>query len=177
MVTLRLLQWPQDRPALLTLDASFSTDRVYQVLQLDRSFTLEVTSITPPLHKDYAFADDVDSLPTFDHVVVAEMDTTLVGIMALKFEAWNRRAVVWHFYMAPAYRGRGVGRALMDAAAAEAQNRNARCLWIETQNINYGAIQFYERVGFRWCGLDTSLYDPQRVAPEERALFFVRWLP
>jgi ribosomal protein S18 acetylase RimI-like enzyme len=105
------------------------------------------------------------------------MDTTLVGIMALKFEAWNRRAVVWHFYMAPAYRGRGVGRALMDAAADEAQNRNVRCLWIETQNINYGAIQFYERVGFRWCGLDTSLYDPQRVAPEERALFFVRWLP
>jgi ribosomal protein S18 acetylase RimI-like enzyme len=96
--------------------------------------------------------------------------------VALKFETWNRRAVVWHFYIAPAYRGRGVGRALVEAAAAEAQNRNARCLWLETQNINYGAIQFYEHVGFRWCGLDMSLYDPQRVATEEIALFFVRWL-
>jgi len=150
---------------------------VYQVVQLDRSYALEVVSITPPLHKNYAFAADVDSLPTLDYVIVAEVDATLVGIMALKFEVWNQRALVWHLYIAPDRRGQGAGRALIDAATAEAQNRNARCLWLETQNINYGAIQFYERVGFRWCGLDTSLYDPQGVVPEEIALFFVRWLP
>jgi ribosomal protein S18 acetylase RimI-like enzyme len=79
-------------------------------------------------------------------------------------------------YIAPEHRGHGVGRALIDAAVTEVQKRNARCLWLETQNINYAAIQFYKRVGFQWCGLDTSLYDPQRVATEEIALFFVRWL-
>ena len=26
--------------------------------------------------------------------------------------------------------------------------------------MNYPAIQFYQRMGFVWCGLDRSLYDP-----------------
>jgi ribosomal protein S18 acetylase RimI-like enzyme len=170
MLTLRPLRWSDDRPSL------FDTDRVYQVVQRERSFTLNAVSITPPLHKDYAFTDDIDSLPVLDCVIVDEIDTTLVGVVALTFDAWNRRAVVWHLYIAPEHRGHGVGRALIDAAVTEAQKRSARCLWLETQNINYAAIQFYKRVGFQWCGLDTSLYDPQRVATEEIALFFVRWL-
>ena len=52
----------------------------------------------------------------------------------------------------------------------------ARCLWLETQNTNYPAIQFYQHVGFRLCGLDESLYDPAGPGRNEIALFFVREL-
>jgi ribosomal protein S18 acetylase RimI-like enzyme len=34
------------------------------------------------------------------------------------------------------------------------------CLWLETQNVNYPAVQFYRRMGFRLCGLDETLYRP-----------------
>ncbi len=177
MVTVRPFRWPTDRSALLALDTSFVTHQVYHVVQTDQSFALTTVPAIPPVRKDYQFANDVDSLSSYDHVVVAEDDTTLIGIAAVKVEAWNRRAILWHFYIAPTYRGRGVGRILMDNLFETAQARDARCLWLETQNINYGAIQFYKRVGFQWCGLDTSLYDPDGHATAEIALFFVRYLP
>jgi ribosomal protein S18 acetylase RimI-like enzyme len=177
MVAVRALHWPADRSALLALDTSFVTDRVYQLVQTEQAFELKTVAVTPSLRKDYQFTHDVDNLPAFDRVLVAEIDVTLTGVAALKLEAWNRRAVLWHFYVAPAYRGRGIGRILMDSVIEAAHTLDARCLWLETQNINYGAIRFYKQVGFQWCGLDTSLYDQQDSPTQEIALFFVRALP
>jgi len=65
---------------------------------------------------------------------------------------------------------------LIDNVVQAAHQRHAGCLWLETQNINYGAIQFYQRVGFTWCGLDLALYDSHGLAAGETALFFVRYL-
>ncbi len=176
MVIVRPLRWPTDRSALLALDTFFVTDQVYHVVQTDKVVVLNSVPVIPPLRKDYHFANDVDSLPSFDQVMVAEDNGTLIGIAAVKIEARNRRAVLWHFYIAPRYRGRGIGRILMDNVIEAAQACEARCLWLETQNINYGAIQFYQRMGFQWCGLDTSLYDRQGNTAEEIALFFVHYL-
>lgn len=129
MVHLRALRWPDDRALICALDTSFTTDRVYQVVASDLSFRLQDTSIVPPLHKAYGLADHVDAFPTFDHVVVAEIETTLVGVAALKLEMWNRRAVLWHLYIASPYRGRGVGRALID-----------NVVWAAKQHITHDGI-------------------------------------
>jgi ribosomal protein S18 acetylase RimI-like enzyme len=91
---------------------------------------------------------------------------------AVNLEQWNRRAVIWHLYVSPEWRGRGVGRALIDDIVVYARDNNARCLWLETNNLNYPGIQFYTRLGFRWCGLDETLYDPQGEASGEIALYF-----
>jgi len=176
MTTLRLLQWPDDRERLRSLDTSFTTDRIYRVDATGLSFTLEETAIIPALQKDYRFADHADSLPTVDYVVVAEVAGELAGVAAVTFEAWNRRAVLMHCYIAPAYRGQGIGRSLIDNVVEAAHQRDVRCVWLETQNINYGAIQFYQRVGFTCCGLDLALYDSRGPAAGETALFFVRYL-
>lgn len=176
MVTLRALRWPEDRPSLLALDVSFSSDYCYQLVQAERSFALEVIPLTPPLHKQYDVAHDLDTLPTYDFVVVAERMRRLVGVAALTVESWNRRANLRHCYVDQGCRGQGIGRALIEAAIAFAQTRHMRCVWLETQNINYPAIHFYERMGFVWCGLDTTLYDQPKTAPVEIALFFVRQL-
>ena len=174
MISLRTLRWPDDREPLRALDTSFTTDRIYQVVATDLSFALRDTPIAPALRKDYRFVDHVESLPTFDYVVVAEVDAVLAGMAALKVEEWNRRAVLWHLYVGSAYRRDGIGRALVDNVMQAAQERQARCLWLETQNVNYGAIQFYQRVGFRCCGLDMALYDSDEPTVAETALFFVR---
>ena len=62
MLSLRPLQWPQDREALCALDISFTTDRIYQVVATGLSFALRDTPIVPTLHKVYDLAELVDSL-------------------------------------------------------------------------------------------------------------------
>jgi ribosomal protein S18 acetylase RimI-like enzyme len=115
---------------------------------------------------------ELDAVPAHDYVAVVEVDQIAVGVAALRLETWNRRAVLEHLYIDAAHRGHGLGRALIDDVAREARERRARCLWLETQNINYPAIQFYQRVGFQCCGLDTTLYDSQESLAGEIAVFF-----
>ncbi len=172
MLHLRELCWPADREHLLALDTSFTTDRVYRVVATNGAFALEECAITPSLHKTYDLTDELDALIQNHHVVIAEVDGDVVGMAALKYEAWNRRAVLWHLYIDPKHRGRGIARALIKNAIQVARNWQARCLWLETQNVNYPAIQCYRRLGFELCGLDLTLYDTADLGADEVALFF-----
>lgn len=79
-----------------------------------------------------------------------------------------------HLYVTREVRRIGLGHALVPAAMGGARDRNARCVWVETQTVNYGAVQFYRSMGFEWCGFDTSLYDPSDAGVDEVALFFSR---
>jgi GNAT superfamily N-acetyltransferase len=58
-------------------------------------------------------------------------------------------AVLWDIRIAPSFRGRGVGRALFEAAEAWASTRGCRELKVETQNVNVPACRFYAALGCR----------------------------
>jgi ribosomal protein S18 acetylase RimI-like enzyme len=168
------LHWPDDRASLLGLDTSFTTDRIFQLQQTNHDFKLDETAVEPSFHKSYPLIDIVDLFPSHDWVTIAEHNGGVAGIASMKVEAWNRRAVLDHLYVTREARRMGVGQALVTAAIGAARERNARCVWVETQTVNYGAVHFYRRMGFEWCGLDTSLYDPSDAGVDEIALFFSR---
>lgn len=175
MLTLRRVRWPDDLALLAELDTSFTTDRIYRVVRDELSFRLVAESVDPPLQKEYGpIAGRDERLQELEIAVVAEQAGELAGFAAAEYEAWNRRMAIRHLYVAVSYRGIGVGRALLNELDAVGRAAGARCLWLETQNTNYPAIQFYQRMGFRLCGLDESFYDPARAAQNEIALFFVR---
>jgi GNAT superfamily N-acetyltransferase len=176
MLTLRSLRWPDDRDALCALDTSFTTERVYRVVATATAFTLQHATVSPPLRKVYDLTEEVEGLPALDHVVIAERDTRVVGVAALVHDRGDRRAIVRHLYVDQSYRGQGIGRALMEDMVARARQWHARCVWLETQDVNYDAIQSYQRVGFQWCGLDRSLDDHDGSAGDETAVFFMRLL-
>jgi ribosomal protein S18 acetylase RimI-like enzyme len=172
-LTVRSARWPDDTAQLAALDTSFTTDRIYRVHRGDLSFELIEEIVDPPIHKSYgSLREDGDRLRQMGHVVVAEQGTRLVGMAAADFSSWNRRVQVEDFFVAPAARGRGIGRALMDSVVAYARHVEARCIWLETQPVNYAAVQFYRQMGFRLCGFDERLYDPATLGTEEVALFF-----
>lgn len=176
MLTLRSLRWPDDRDALCALDTSFTTERVYRVVANGTAFTLQVTTVSPPLHKVYDLTKEVEGIPLLGFVLIAECATRVAGLAALIHDTEDRRAIVRHLYVDRAYRGQGIGRALMDAMVTRSVQWQARCLWLETQDVNYDAIQFYQRVGFQWCGLDLSLDERDGSATDETAVFFMRIL-
>lgn len=175
MLTLRILRWPEEVTGLEALDTSFTTDRIYRVMRDGLSFILVEEEVSLPLRKEYGSISGLaEEGRSMEHAVVAEVAGVVVGVAATNYESWNRRLVVEHLYVAPAQRGSGVGRALIDYLDEIARTTGARCLWLETQNINYPAIQFYQRLGFRLCGLDESLYDPAGPGEGEIALYFTR---
>lgn len=176
MILLRDLSWPEDRAPLLALDTSFTSDRVYRLQRAGRSFTLEDVVASRSVSKCYPLASEVEMLASLDWLQVACKAGEVVGVVGLGLQQWNRQAILHHLYLERAARHRGIGRMMVEAAVGEARKRGARSLRAETQTINYGAIRFYERMGFEWCGLDTSLYDPAEVQEGEVALFFSRAL-
>jgi len=171
-ITLREVVLPDDAPHLAELDTSFTTDIVYAVAREADGFRLDAVSVEPPVTKRFQ-VDDVDAPQAWDRGVVAVADGLVRGFVATGFERWNARLVIWHFYVDPAWRRRGIGRALIEAALLEGAARGATTAWLEASNLNYPGVQVYERLGFELCGLDTTLYRGT-ASDGETALFLAR---
>jgi ribosomal protein S18 acetylase RimI-like enzyme len=168
----RVAESSADLDAMAGIDLSYSTDRIYRVLSDGLAFRLDEQRIDPPVTKTYPRPP----LALSDGLLVACLGDEVAGYGELRFESWNGRARIEHLYVAARWRGRGVGHSLIDALAERAARLpSARCLWLETQNVNYPAVQFYLRMGFRLCGLDQTLYRPgPAMLPGETALYFTR---
>lgn len=172
-VTIRPTHWPADERGVASLDFSYTTDRIYRLHREPLSFCFSVEVLPSPMHKVIpSLEGELPHLRTMQHVVVAEEDGVLLGLVAANQEAWNRRVRVEHLVVAPGARGRGIGRALMDSAVTFARGCGSWCVWLETQAENYAAWQFYQRLGFRLCGLDERLYDPASPVASDLAVFF-----
>ena len=172
MISLRPVQLPADRDALLALDRSFTTERIYRVTRTADGFALAEVRVDPPLRKTFPLADDLGAERAWQDGIVAEAAGEVVGFAAYTHQHWNHRAELWHLYVAPHSRGQGVGRQLVDEVVARARRAGMRCVWLETSNVAHPAIQFYRGVGFELCGLDASLYEGEQA--KETALYFMR---
>jgi GNAT superfamily N-acetyltransferase len=170
---LRPIRWSDDETALGAIDNSFSTDRIYRVERDGLAFRLEVVTVDPPIRKSSgSVVADAERVRQMRHVVVADQGGRLMGVVAADLSEWNRRVQIERLYVASDWRGRGIGRALVDSVVDFARDIGSWCVWLETQNTSYPAIQFYLRYGFRLCGLDERLYDPATQVFEETALYF-----
>lgn len=139
----------------------------------DLSAKLVVARQSSPFRKAYTIDWEVAS--EWGEAFVAAVEQTVVGFAATRWSEWNRRMEVVHLYADTSVRGEGIGTALLNAIVAKSASVSDR-LWVETQNVNAPAIEFYLRHGFQFSGFDTSLYDPLQV-PGETAVFFSRSLP
>ncbi len=113
-------------PELLSLEASsFSTDRISR-RQMRRLLTRAHAS-----------------------VLVAESQGRLLGSAVMLYRRGARVGRVYSLAVDAAARGRGVGAALLEAAAADAARRGNDRLRLEVRRDNQGAIALYQKLGFR----------------------------
>ena len=175
-ITVRPAETSADLAGIDAVDVSYSTDRIYRVRRTKMAFWLEEERFELPVEK----ADLRPALALSDGLFVACQGDTIVGYGELRPELWNGRARIENIFVSRSCRGQGIGRRLIEALAEQArQQPAARCLWLETQNVNYPAVQFYLKMAFRLCGLDETLYRPDdpQLLPGEMALYFARDLP
>jgi GNAT superfamily N-acetyltransferase len=185
-----------DALSLHQLDYSFETDRIYTLHVQDRllqndenssngdkvafAFELVETPVDPPLYKDYrehegTLADVETRLRNTEGGYVALADGEIAGGILLRVEEWRSVARVESIIVGHQYRRYGVGSLLLNCASDWARKRGCWALVLETQNINYPAIQFYLRNGLEVWSIHQHFYPPGPFA-HEVAIFMGKWL-
>jgi GNAT superfamily N-acetyltransferase len=97
---------------------------------------------------------DASRLPA----LLAVEDEEIVGLATLRPDGSDCELVT----LDAVVRGRGVGSALLDAAAEWARDRGCRRLWLITSNDNLDALRFYQRRGMRLVAVHRGAVDTAR---------------
>lgn len=88
-------------------------------------------------------------------VVARSPDGAVIGTAQWTRSAYPTRRVLGELdrvVVSPSARGTGLGRALIDAIAADARAAGIEVLMLEARGNNHGALALYERNGFRFAG-------------------------
>jgi GNAT superfamily N-acetyltransferase len=176
-----------DAPALHKLDYSFETDRIYTLrvngemaprndaLQVpDKpalAFELWETTVDLPLYKSFReYEQKLEEVETrlsyVDGGYVALADGQAAGAILLKVEEWRSITRVEDIIVGRQFRRFGIGSLLLNCASDWARNRSCWAIELETQNVNYPAIQFYLRNGLEVWSIHQHYYPPGPVEYE-----------
>lgn len=83
----------------------------------------------------------------------------MLGSAVVFFRRTSAVARLYSLAVQPQARGRGIGMALVEAAAAHAARRGCRALSLEVRADNVAAIRLYERRGFVPIGRVDAYYE------------------
>jgi len=173
-VHIRELNRRHDRAAVEAIDTSFETDTIFEVVASERSLVLAERTLPQRMVKRYAIDEVFAPWASWQRGWIAEADAVGCGFATVEYVPWQQRLVLWFLYIAPAFRRRGVGRALLEQVEQHGRAVGATHVWLETSNVNVPGVLAYERLGYALCGID-SLYYGQYM-PGESALYLAKSL-
>jgi ribosomal protein S18 acetylase RimI-like enzyme len=90
--------------------------------------------------------DDYDVVVRARRVTVAERAGEIVGLIVLEVDA--ERVMIDNVAVAPAHRGTGVGRALLEHAEASARTAGHQAIYLYTHERMTENLNLYSRVGY-----------------------------
>ncbi len=170
-----------DALALHAIDYSFETDRIYTFRVQNRlvrseieasardkvafAFELVETPVDPPFYKNYReyegkLADVEAKLRNIEGGYVALAGGEMAGAILLNIEKWRSVVRVTDLIVGHQYRRYGVGSLLLSCASDWARERGCWAIVLETQSINYPAVQFYLRNGLEIWSINRYFYPP-----------------
>ena len=177
--TIRELNRNRDRRGVEAIDTAFDTDVVFDLVTHARGIELVERRLAQPLTKRYSIGEVFAPWASWDRGWVAEDvagdgPPVVRGFATAAYEAWHARVVLWFLYIAPGWRRRGIGRALLANVEAYGRSVEATHVWLETSNVNVPGVAAYERLGYSLCGADRLYYGD--YMPGETALYLAKSL-
>jgi ribosomal protein S18 acetylase RimI-like enzyme len=169
----RTLDKLKDRRSVEAIDTGFETDTIFELVTHDRSLELVERKLQKPLLKRYSIREVFAPWARWQRGWVAE-DTAVRGFATVEHEPWHERLILWFLYIEPAYRRRGVGRALLEHVEAFGREVGASHVWLETSNVNVPGVRAYNRLGYTLCGADALYYGS--YMPGETAIYLAKRL-
>ena len=164
---------PSDLEACVALDHSYTTARVWQMEAREENGVLTNVFRVADLPREVrvGYPRQGDELLTGwrrrDGFLVAEEKDHVCGYVALTGEAELGIARVGDLVVDRRWRRRGIGTALLQAAAQWGRERELGWMLVEVQTKNYPAIKLCRSLGLVFCGYNDH-YWPRR----DIALFF-----
>jgi ribosomal protein S18 acetylase RimI-like enzyme len=172
--TVRDLNRVTDRRGVEAIDTAFETSSVFDVVTTDRRLELVERRLDTPITKRYSIAEVFAGWARWERGWVAE-DGAIRGFAAIAHEPWHERLVLWFLYVEPAWRRRGVGRALLERVEDHGRAVGATHVWLETGTANVPGVAAYTRLGYTLCGMDRLYYGS--YMPDEAAIYLAKMLP
>ncbi|MGE0872476.1 MAG: GNAT family N-acetyltransferase [Kofleriaceae bacterium] len=172
-VTIRELHRVNDRRAVEAIDTSFQTTSVFDLEISDRRIDLVERTLAQPITKRYSIAEVFATWARWDAGWVAD-DDGVRGFATVEYEPWHGRLILWFLYIAPTWRRRGVGRALLERVESHGRELGATHVWLETSNVNVPGVTAYNRLGYSLCGVDRLYYG--QYMPGETAIYLAKML-
>jgi putative acetyltransferase len=153
-----------DRPVeILPFEPRYAADfRALNLEWLERYFRVEPVDVEVLSHPERILADG-------GHLLFARVGEAIVGTVAL-LRGPDRRYELSKMAVSPAWQGRGIGRALLQAMIAHYERLEARELYLESNRRLLPALALYVSVGFA--------HRPRPGGPShyERADVYMTWL-
>lgn len=169
-----------DLPALVRLDYSYAADRLLHVVRKgpppQHTFRFQWRTRSAPRRPGYRYdvrtlRRALDSAPLFH---VAEVQGRVVGLVILLIHGLGDAGEVTDLAVHLPFRRRSIGSALLDRALEFARTQRLRAIWVEPQNDNADAIEFYLRLGFRLSGFNDRTFSYQDDEPQHVTLFMTK---
>lgn len=108
----------------------------------------------------WSASDFRESLAVGVPFFVAEEDGAVAGYVIAQYAA--DQGEILNLGVASPYRGRGLGRSLVERALAELAAQGVTSVFLEVRDSNQAARRLYERLGFREVGRRVSYYEQPR---------------
>ncbi|HET9622567.1 MAG TPA: GNAT family N-acetyltransferase [Kofleriaceae bacterium] len=178
--TVRALHKNRDRQGVEAVDTAFETASVFDVVTRARQIELVERTLAQPLVKRYDIDEVYAPWARWKQGWVAEAadeaggPPIIRGFATAEYEAWHSRMILWFFYVSPAWRRRGLGRALIAEVEAAGRAAGADHVWIETSSVNVPGVVAYERLGYGLVGADRLFYG--KYMPGEQAIYLAKML-
>jgi GNAT superfamily N-acetyltransferase len=164
---------PRDLEACGALDHSYVTDRVWQMERREENGVLAITFREARLPREIRVSyprrgeELLAGWRRSDGFLVAQEEARICGYVALTAQVEHGIAWMGDLVVDQPWRRRGVGTALLQAAAQWGRDYNLCRLVAEVQTKNYPAIRFCQSRGLAFCG-----YNDQYWPNQDIALFF-----
>lgn len=164
---------PNDLEACIALEHSYTTERVWQMETREENGVLTTTfrATNLPREMRVEYPRQGEGLLTGwrqrDGFLAAEEDGRICGYAALTEELEHGIARVGDLVVDRPRRRRGIGTALLQAAAQWGREQGLGRLVVEVQTKNYAAIRLCRSQGLTFCG-----YNDHYWLNRDIALFF-----
>jgi len=176
-IVIRLATDIEDIRACTALEHHWTTDHVWQMDAREQSDGMQLAfrSVRLPRTLRARYPRSVDELSSRwengEPILVAEDGDRIVGYLHLILEDQEGGGWARNLAVASRQRRRGIGTALLQAAANWLRQRNLNRLTLEMTTKNYPAICLAQKLGFGFCG-----YNDRYYASQDIALFFSKSL-